>query len=94
MKRLHYLVILLGWVLWIRTQGPAVDDWSGVAGFGTEQQCIANQKEKMDTWKQFKDAKFAKNMVTFTGNNTTMTYQCLPDSEDPRTTKGKTKGAR
>ena len=93
MKRLRYLVILLAWVLWIRTQGPAVDDWSGVSGFATEQQCLANQKEKMDTWKQFKDAKFAKNMVTFTGNNTTMTYECLPDGEDPRT-KVKHKGAR
>lgn len=94
MKRLHYLVILLAWVLWIRTQGPAVNDWTGVSGFATEQQCLANLKEKLDTWKQFKDAKFAKNIVTFTGNNTTMTYQCLHDSEDPRTAKGQTKGAR
>ena len=92
MKRLHYLVILLGWVLWIRTQGPAVDDWTGSGGFTTEQQCLANLKEKLDTWKQFKDAKFAKNAVTFTGNNTTMSYQCLTDSEDPR--KAPPKGAR
>jgi hypothetical protein len=92
MKSLHYLVILLTWVLWIRTQGPAVNDWSGVGGFATEQRCLANLKEKLDTWKQFKDAKFAKNMVTFTGNNTTMTYHCLPDGEDPR--KAPTKGAR
>lgn len=93
MKRSHYLVILLGWVLWTRTQGPAVDDWTGTGGFTTEQQCLANLKEKLETWKQFKDAKFAKNTVTFTGNNTTMTYQCLTDADDPRT-KGQTKGAR
>lgn len=94
MKRLHYGVVLAAWVLWIRTQGPAVDDWSGVSGFATEQQCLANLKEKMATWKQFKDAKFGKNnVVTFTGNNTTMTYQCLIDTEDPRT-KGQTKSAR
>jgi hypothetical protein len=91
MKRLHW-VVLLGWVLWIRTQGPTVDDWTGTGGFGNEQQCLTNVKEKMDTWKQFKDAKFVKNTVTFTGNNTTMTYQCLPDSEDPR--KAPPKGAR
>ncbi|MGE5820155.1 MAG: hypothetical protein ACM37Z_19175 [Deltaproteobacteria bacterium] len=84
MKSLYYGILLIGWVLWIRTQGPAVDDWSGLSGFTTEEQCLANLKEKMDTWKQFKDAKFAKNAVTFTGNNTTMTYQCLIDSEDPR----------
>ena len=93
MNRLHYLVILLAWVLWIRTQGPGVDDWTGLPGFATEQQCLANQKEKMDTWKQFKDAKFGKNVVTFTGNNTAMTYNCLRDGEDPRA-KAKTKGAR
>lgn len=93
MKRAYYLIVLLGWVLWIRTQGPGVDDWTGVAGFTNEKQCLANQKEKMDTWKQFKDAKFAKNVVTFTDNNTAMTYQCLPDSEDPRT-KPQTKRAR
>ena len=92
MKRLHYLVILLAWVLWIRTQGPGVNDWTGAGGFATEQRCLDNVKEKLDTWKQFKDAKFAKNMVIFTGNNTTMTYRCLPDDEDPR--KGQTQGAR
>ena len=84
MRRSHYALVALAWVLWIRTQGPAVDDWSGLGGFATQQQCLANLKEKMDTWKQFKDAKFGKNVVTFTGNNTTMTYQCLDDSEDPR----------
>jgi hypothetical protein len=62
-----------------------------MSGFTTEQQCLANLKEKMDTWKQFKDAKFAKNVVTFS-NNTAMTYQCLIDSEDPR--KASPKAAR
>jgi hypothetical protein len=38
-------------------------------------------------WRQFKDAKFAPNSVTFTGNNSTMTYVCLPDAEDPRKAK-------
>ena len=89
MKRLHYVIIVLAWVLWIRTQGPAVNDWTGVGGFATERQCLANLKEKLDTWKHFQDAKFGKNMVTFTGNNTTMTYYCLTDSEDPRRTPTK-----
>lgn len=44
-------------------------------------------KEKLDTWRQFKDAKFASNSVTFTGNNSTMSYLCLPDAEDPRKPK-------
>ena len=92
MRKLYYGILLASWVLWIRTQGPAVDDWSGVSGFATERQCLANLKEKLETWKQFKDAKFAKNAVTFTGNNTTMSYQCLTDSEDPR--KAAPKGAR
>ena len=92
MNRLHYLIILLAWVLWIRTQGPGVDDWTGLSGFANEQQCLVNLKEKMDTWKQFKDAKFGKNVVTFTDNNTAMTYQCLPDNQDPRS-QGKRKKA-
>ena len=41
-------------------------------------------REKLDFWRQFKDAKFAGNAVTFTDNKTTVTYYCLPDSEDPR----------
>ena len=93
MKRACYSLVVVAWVLWIRTQGPNGDDWTGLSGFGTEQQCEANLKEKMDTWKQFKDATFNKNAVTFSGNNTTMTYQCLPDSEDPRR-KPPTKRAR
>jgi len=93
MNKSRCALIAVAWVLWIRTQGPNVDDWTGVSGFNTEQQCLANLKEKMDTWKQFKDATFAKNVVTFSGNNTTMTYQCLPDSEDPRR-KAAGKGSR
>lgn len=41
-------------------------------------------KEKLDLWRQFKDAKFTGNAVTFTETNTTMTYYCLIDAEDPR----------
>ena len=89
MKRLNYVIIVLTLVVGIRTAGPAVNDWTGAGGFATQQQCLANLKEKLDTWKHFQDAKFAKNMVTFTGNNTTMTYYCLTDSEDPRRTPTK-----
>ena len=45
---------------------------------------MANMKEKLDLYRQFKDAKFAGNAVTFTENKTTMIFYCLPDSEDPR----------
>lgn len=45
---------------------------------------MANMKEKLDLYRQFKDAKFAGNTVTFTENKMTMTFYCLPDSEDPR----------
>lgn len=91
MKKLNYVIIVLAWVLWIRTQGPAVNDWTGAGSFATQQQCLANLKEKLDTWKHSQDARFVRNMVIFTGNNTTMTYYCLPDGEDPR--KSPIKGA-
>jgi hypothetical protein len=78
------LTVALAWALWIRTQGPNLDDWSAVSGFSTETQCQANLKEKMDTWRQFKDARFGNNFVAFTSNNTSITYSCLPDVEDPR----------
>jgi hypothetical protein len=84
MKTRYLELAVIGWAMWIRTQSPALDDWSGITGFGSEQQCLKSMQEKIDTWKQFKDASFAKNVVTFSGNNTTMTYQCLPDTEDPR----------
>ena len=70
-KQKLYWLVVAGWVLWIRTQGPAVDDWSGLSGFSSEEQCQGNLKEKMDTWKQFKDATFAKNVVTFSGTVST-----------------------
>jgi hypothetical protein len=41
-------------------------------------------KEKLDTWRQFKDAKFDGNTVSFTGNNSSMTYLCLPENEEPK----------
>jgi len=41
-------------------------------------------KDKLDMWRQFKDAKFEGNTVTFTSNNSSMTYLCLPEAEDPR----------
>jgi hypothetical protein len=77
-------MLALAWVLWIRTQGPALDDWAGISGFGTESQCLANMKEKMETWRQFKDARFGKSSVFFSSNNTSMSYSCLPDTQDPR----------
>jgi hypothetical protein len=84
MKKSCYLALLLTWVLWTRTQGPTADSWTGVSGFQNQEKCLANMKEKLDIWRQFKDAKFAGNAVTFTENKTTMTYYCFPDSEDPR----------
>ena len=85
MKRSCLLSLLLAWVLWIQNQSPTAEDWTGLSGFASEEKCLANMKEKLDTWRQFKDAKFNKNSVTFTGNNATMVYLCLPDTEDPRT---------
>ncbi len=78
------LGFLLAWVLWTRTQGPTTDDWTAASGFLTKEQCEANMKEKLDVWRAFKDAKFTKNSVTFTDNNSMMTFLCLPDTEDPR----------
>lgn len=82
---------LLAWVLWTRTQGVTVDDWTAASGFATKEQCEANLKEKLDVWRSFKDAKFTKNSVTFTGNSSTMTFHCLPDTEDPRKDKAQSK---
>ena len=89
MRKTCCLLLLLMWVLWTRSSGPAPDSWTGTSGFANEEKCLANVKEKLDAWRQFKDAKFAKNSVTFTGNKSSLTYLCLPDNEDPR--KGKTK---
>jgi hypothetical protein len=84
MKKSCYLAVLLAWVLWTRTQGPTADSWTGASGFQNQEKCLANMKEKLDIWRQFRDAKFAGNAVTFTENKTTVTYYCLPESEDPR----------
>jgi hypothetical protein len=84
MSMSYTLVILLAWVLWTRTQAPTSDGWTGASGFQNQEKCLANMKEKLDIWRRFKDAKFTGNAVTFTENQTTLTYYCLPDSEDPR----------
>jgi hypothetical protein len=89
MKLSRSSALALAWVLWIRTQGPTVDDWAGISGFATEAQCQANIREKMETWRQFKDAKLGNNVVMFTNNKTSLTYSCLPDTDDPRPKKGK-----
>jgi hypothetical protein len=78
------LLFALAWTLWIRTQTPTSDSWNAAPGFNTIQRCNASIKEKLDTWRQFKDATFSGNSVTFTSNDTTMSYYCLPEAEDPR----------
>lgn len=60
------------------------DSWSAAPGLGSQEKCLASAKDKLDMWKQFKDAKFDKNTVIFTGNNSSMSYVCLPDGQDPR----------
>jgi hypothetical protein len=87
MKRACLVSLLIVWVMWIRTEGPTADDWTQMSGFISEAQCTSNMKEKLDVWRRFKDAKFAENSVTFTENKTTVSYLCLPDTEDPRKTK-------
>ena len=84
MKKSCYLAVLLVWVLWTRTQRPTADSWVGAQGFLNQEKCLASMKEKLDLWRQFKDARFTANAVTFTETNTTMTYYCLIDTEDPR----------
>jgi hypothetical protein len=84
MKKSCVWAFLLAWVLWTRTQGPATDGWTGASGFQNQEKCMANMKEKLDLYRQFRDAKFAGNAVTFTENKTTMSFYCLPESEDPR----------
>jgi hypothetical protein len=84
MKKYCYLAVLIAWVLWIRTQGPKADSWNALPGFKGREQCAANMKEKLAVWRQFKDAVIGDNTVTFTQSNTTMTYICLSDDDDPR----------
>lgn len=76
--------ILLAWTMWIHTQGPKLNSWTQIGGFAGERQCIESLDEKLTVWKVFKDARFNGNSVTFTGNNTTMSYLCLPENETPR----------
>jgi hypothetical protein len=87
MKRACCLGLLLTWTLWTRTQSPTSDTWVAAPGLASQAKCEASMKEKLDLWRQFKDSKFGKDSVTFTNNNTTMSYFCLPEAEDPR--KGK-----
>jgi hypothetical protein len=84
MKKACYLTLLLTWTLWTRTQSPTSDTWGAAPGLGSQAKCEASMKEKLELWKQFKDSKFGNNAVTFTNNNTTMSYFCLPEAEDPR----------
>ena len=78
------VVLVIAWTLWIRTQGPTSDTWNAAPGLPTEQRCAASVKEKLDIWRQFKDATFTANSVFFSTNNTTMSYYCLPENQDPR----------
>jgi hypothetical protein len=79
--------LLLSWTIWTRTQTATSDTWAPAPGFPSQEKCQASVKEKLDTWRQFKDATFDSNSVTFTSNNSTMTYLCLPENEDPRKAK-------
>ncbi|MBM2803644.1 MAG: hypothetical protein HW419_1537 [Deltaproteobacteria bacterium] len=87
MKKAWYLTLLLTWTLWTRTQSPTSDTWGAAPGLASQAKCEASMKEKLDLWKQFKDSKFERNTVTFTNNNSTMSYFCLPEDQDPRKTK-------
>lgn len=84
MTKSRCLGLAIVWVMWIRTQGPATESWVGVSGYASRERCLASVKEKMDVWRQFKDAIFSENAVTFTGTNTSFTYLCLPEKDDPR----------
>ena len=84
MKKCCYCLLLIGWVLWTRTQSPTRDGWNAVTGFNNREQCAGNMREKLNMWRQFRDAVFDDNSVTFTENSTTLTYVCLADTEDPR----------
>ena len=78
------LLFALAWTLWIRTQTPTSDSWNAAPGLPSLQRCNASVKEKLEIWRQFKDAIFSGNSVTFTSNATTMSYYCLPENDDPR----------
>ena len=84
MRKLRFLAVMIAWVLWIRTQSPKTDSWNALPGFQNREQCAANMKEKLAVWRGLKDTVVGENTVTFTGSNTTMTYICLTEDEDPR----------
>jgi hypothetical protein len=84
MKNICYLALAITWTLWTRTISQTADTWSAAPGLASEEKCLASAKDKLDMWKQFKDAKFEKNTVIFTANNSSMSYLCTPDGEDPR----------
>jgi hypothetical protein len=84
MKKACCLSLLLAWTLWTRTTTSTSDTWGPAPGLASQEKCQASMKEKLDMWRQFKDAKFEGNTVTFTSNNSSMTYLCLPEAEDPR----------
>jgi hypothetical protein len=83
MKKCGFVLVLL-WTLWTRTQTATSDTWAPAPGLPSQEKCQASMKDKLDLWRQFKDAKFEGNSVTFTSNNSTMTYVCLPEADDPR----------
>ena len=62
---------------------PTTDSWNALPGFESRERCAVSAKEKLAVWRQFKDAVISDNTVTFTENNTTMTF-CLSDDDDPR----------
>jgi hypothetical protein len=84
MNKIWPISILLLWTLWTRTQTMTSDSWLPAPGLGSQDKCQASLKDKLDMWRQFKDAKFEGNSVIFTSNNSSMTYLCLPENEDPR----------
>ena len=83
MKKCGFVLVLL-WTLWTRTQTVTSDTWAPAPGLPSQEKCQASMKDKLDLWRQFKDAKFEGNSVRFTNNNSTMTYVCLPEADDPR----------
>ncbi len=94
MNKACCLGLLLTWTMWTHSESTTLNKWEAAPGFGSQEKCQASMNDKLEMWKQFKDSKFGKNSVTFTNNNTTMTYTCLPEDQDPRKakpTKGKAK---
>jgi hypothetical protein len=84
MNKLWPTIILLLWTLWTRTQTMTTDSWLPAPGLASQEKCQASVKDKLDMWRQFKDARFEGDSVIFTSNNSSMTYLCLPENEDPR----------